>query len=51
MIRKPIIISGTAGFIGFHLAKKLLEEGQEVIGIDAISDYYDIKLKLDRLKI
>jgi UDP-glucuronate 4-epimerase len=44
-----ILVTGTAGFIGFHLAKKLLERGDTVIGIDNINDYYDINLKLDRL--
>jgi UDP-glucuronate 4-epimerase len=44
-----VLITGTAGFIGFHLANKLLEEGYQVLGIDVINDYYDIKLKYDRL--
>jgi UDP-glucuronate 4-epimerase len=44
-----ILVTGTAGFIGFHLAKKLLERGDTVIGIDNINDYYDVNLKLDRL--
>lgn len=46
-----IAITGSAGFIGFHLAKRLLEEGQTVIGIDNINDYYSPQLKQDRLKI
>ena len=45
----PIIITGSAGFIGFHLAKKLLEYGFEVVGIDNLNDYYDINLKKNRL--
>lgn len=45
-----ILVTGTAGFIGFHLAKKLLERGDEVIGIDNINDYYDVNLKYGRLK-
>jgi len=45
-----ILVTGTAGFIGFHLTKKLLERGDEVIGIDNINDYYDINLKYARLK-
>lgn len=45
-----ILISGTAGFIGFHLARKLLEKGHTIVGIDNINDYYDIKLKYARLK-
>ncbi|MBN2107343.1 MAG: NAD-dependent epimerase [Deltaproteobacteria bacterium] len=44
-----ILVTGTAGFIGFHLAKRLLERGDEVIGIDSINDYYDINLKYGRL--
>ncbi len=45
-----ILITGTAGFIGFHLAKRLLERGDEVIGIDNINDYYDRRIKYGRLK-
>jgi UDP-glucuronate 4-epimerase len=44
-----ILITGTAGFIGYHLAKKLLERGDTVVGIDNINDYYDINLKYARL--
>ena len=44
-----ILVTGTAGFIGFHLAKKLLERGDEVVGIDNINDYYDVNLKYGRL--
>ncbi len=44
-----ILITGTAGFIGFHLAKKLLERGDEVVGLDCINDYYDIRVKHGRL--
>jgi UDP-glucuronate 4-epimerase len=44
-----ILVTGTAGFIGFHLAKYLLERGDEVIGIDNINDYYDVNLKYSRL--
>lgn len=46
-----ILITGSAGFIGFHLARKLLSEGWQVIGIDNLNDYYDPKLKEDRLAI
>jgi UDP-glucuronate 4-epimerase len=45
-----ILVTGTAGFIGFHLAKKLLERGDEVVGLDNINDYYDVILKYARLK-
>lgn len=44
-----ILVTGTAGFIGFHLAKKLLERGDEVLGLDNINDYYDVNLKYARL--
>ena len=44
-----ILITGTAGFIGFHLAQKLLARGDEVIGLDNINDYYDTNLKYARL--
>ena len=44
-----ILVTGTAGFIGFHLAKKLLDQGHTVIGLDNINDYYDVNLKYGRL--
>ena len=44
-----ILITGSAGFIGFHLTKKLLKEGNFVVGIDNINDYYDVNLKYARL--
>lgn len=48
---KTYLITGGAGFIGFHLSKSLLERGAQVIGFDNMNDYYDVKLKEDRLAI
>tara|TARA_X000000950_G_scaffold229307_2_gene277145 strand:- start:15268 stop:16341 length:1074 start_codon:yes stop_codon:yes gene_type:complete len=48
---KTILITGAAGFIGFHLSKKFLEKNWRVVGIDCISSYYDVKLKYSREKI
>ncbi|KJU87281.1 uridine diphosphate galacturonate 4-epimerase [Candidatus Magnetobacterium bavaricum] len=45
-----ILVTGAAGFIGFHLCKRLLQMGRSVVGIDNLNDYYDVNLKLDRLK-
>jgi UDP-glucuronate 4-epimerase len=47
---KKILVTGAAGFIGFHLCKSLLEDGYVVLGIDNINDYYDPTLKLARLE-
>jgi UDP-glucuronate 4-epimerase len=49
-IEKPVLVTGCAGFIGFHLASRLLREGRRVVGVDNINDYYDVNLKRDRLK-
>jgi UDP-glucuronate 4-epimerase len=46
-----ILVTGAAGFIGFHLTKRLLAENYHVIGIDNMNDYYDVQLKKDRLAI
>ena len=46
-----ILVTGCAGFIGFHLSKSLIEQGHEIIGIDNLNDYYDQDLKRDRLEI
>ena len=48
---KKYLITGGAGFIGFHLTKRLLSQGADVVGFDNLNDYYDVKLKEDRLKI
>jgi UDP-glucuronate 4-epimerase len=48
-IKKKILVTGAAGFIGFHVSKRLLQDGETVVGLDSISDYYDVKLKHDRL--
>jgi len=45
------LVTGAAGFIGFHLCKRLLEDGHNVVGIDNVNDYYDVNLKLARLSI
>ncbi|GEO11631.1 NAD-dependent epimerase [Segetibacter aerophilus] len=44
-----ILVTGAAGFIGFHLALRLSSRGDTVVGVDSINDYYDIQLKYDRL--
>lgn len=50
MNKKTILVTGSAGFIGYHFSKKLLDEGFAVVGIDNLNDYYDVRLKLDRLE-
>jgi UDP-glucuronate 4-epimerase len=46
-----ILVTGAAGFIGFHVCKRFLSEGKTIIGIDNLNDYYDVQLKKDRLDI
>jgi len=48
-VEMRILVTGTAGFIGYHLAKRLLARGDEVVGLDSINDYYDVSLKYGRL--
>ncbi|MDA3884312.1 MAG: NAD-dependent epimerase [Candidatus Delongbacteria bacterium] len=48
--RKKILITGSAGFIGYHLVKKMIAEGFDVFGLDNINDYYDVNVKYGRLK-
>ncbi len=47
----PILVTGAAGFIGFHVASRYLEAGRPVVGFDNLNDYYDVSLKLERLKV
>lgn len=47
--KERILVTGAAGFIGFHLAKRLLNDGYDVYGIDNLNEYYDVNLKLARL--
>src|SRR6266550_3806411 len=50
MAQKPVLITGTAGFIGYHVARALAAVGNNVVGLDNINAYYDPKLKQSRLK-
>jgi len=49
--KEGVLVTGCAGFIGFHLAKRLLQEGSRVVGLDNLNPYYDVTLKEDRLKL
>lgn len=46
-----VLVTGCAGFIGFHLCQRLLDQGLEVHGVDSLNDYYDVQLKKDRLSL
>ena len=50
-LRQRILVTGCAGFIGFHVVDKLVKKGHIVYGIDNIDDYYDINLKKDKIKL
>src|SRR5579859_6677621 len=45
----PVLVTGSAGFIGFHVTRRLLQQGHEVVGVDNFNDYYDPNLKYGRL--
>ncbi len=45
------LVTGAAGFIGFHACKRLLQAGHEVVGLDNMNDYYDVNLKQARLDL
>src|SRR5208337_2883194 len=49
--QEPVLVTGAAGFIGFHFSLKLLKEGASVVGVDVINDYYDPALKKSRLEL
>ena len=44
------LLTGAAGFIGFHVARRLLDQGERVVGVDNLSPYYSVSLKEDRLR-
>lgn len=46
----PVLVTGAAGFIGYHLARRLLDAGKDVVGVDSVNDYYDRTLKEARLR-
>ncbi len=50
MQNKKVLVTGAAGFIGFHVTRRLLSNGYKVVGIDNLNDYYDVRLKMERLR-
>jgi UDP-glucuronate 4-epimerase len=51
MLKKQVLVTGAAGFIGFHLSRRLLQVGYAVVGIDNMNDYYEVSLKESRLNL
>ena len=47
---RKVLVTGSAGFIGYHLSKYLVDKGFSVVGLDNINNYYDVNLKYSRLK-
>ena len=45
VVQEPVLVTGAAGFIGFHVARRLLEDGRAVVGVDNLNPYYDPSLK------
>jgi len=50
-MKSKILVTGSLGFIGFHLVQRLIDEGHRVVGVDNINDYYDVRLKYDKLPL
>ncbi len=50
MRNDPVLVTGAAGFIGYHTARRLLDRGEQVVGIDNLNDYYEVSLKQSRLE-
>ena len=49
--QKIALVTGSAGFIGYHISRRILDKGWRVVGLDCMSDYYDVSLKKEREKI